>query len=87
LEIVSADVDTGVILVKGAVPGAKGGWVTISDAMKKPITDNIPLPAAIRLNQENASLLQGDQASDDPSANGSKNVEEVTARGESPNED
>jgi large subunit ribosomal protein L3 len=87
LEIVSADEDTGVILVKGAVPGAKGGWVTISDAMKKPINENIPLPAAIRLNQENASLSQGGQASEDPSLSGSKNLEEVNARGENPNED
>jgi large subunit ribosomal protein L3 len=87
LEIVSADEDTGVILVKGAVPGAKGGWVTISDAMKKPINENIPLPAAIRLNQENASLSQGGQASEDPSISGSKNLEEVNARGENPNED
>merc|ERR1712054_450096 len=31
LEVVSTNEETGVILVRGVVPGAKGGWVTISD--------------------------------------------------------
>ena len=35
LTIVDTDVDRGIILVKGAVPGAKGGWVTLCDAVKK----------------------------------------------------
>ena len=48
LEVVSTDEETGVILVRGAVPGAKGGWVTISDAAKKPVNKNVPLPAALR---------------------------------------
>ena len=34
LEVVSTDEAAGLILVRGAVPGAKGGWVTISDAVK-----------------------------------------------------
>ena len=38
LEVVSTNEETGVILVRGAVPGAKGGWVTISDAVKKQLT-------------------------------------------------
>ncbi len=48
LEVVSTDEEAGIILVRGAVPGAKGGWVTISDAVKKPINDDAPLPAALQ---------------------------------------
>ena len=47
LEVVSTNEETGVILVRGAVPGAKGGWVTISDAVKKPANQDAPLPAAL----------------------------------------
>ena len=35
-------------MVKGAVPGSKGGWVTIKDAVKKATPDNVILPAALR---------------------------------------
>jgi large subunit ribosomal protein L3 len=48
LQVVKTDADRGLIMIKGAVPGAKGGWVTIKDAVKKAAPDNIPLPAAIR---------------------------------------
>jgi large subunit ribosomal protein L3 len=48
LEIVRTDADRGLIMVKGAVPGSKGGWVTIKDAVKKAAPAGLPLPAAIR---------------------------------------
>lgn len=48
LQIVKTDADRGLIMIKGAVPGAKGGWVTIKDAVKKPTPDNLVLPAAIK---------------------------------------
>ena len=48
IQIVSVDVDRGLILVKGAVPGPKGGWVTIRDAVKKPAMDGVITPAATR---------------------------------------
>ena len=48
LEVVSTNEETGVILVRGAVPGAKGGWVTISDAVKKPVNQDAPAPAALK---------------------------------------
>jgi large subunit ribosomal protein L3 len=51
LEVVKTDSDRGLIMVKGAVPGSRGGWVTIQDATKKPITDGVPLPAAIKSNK------------------------------------
>ena len=48
LEIVSTDPDRGIILVKGAVPGSKGGYVLLSDALKKPLPEAAPMPAGIR---------------------------------------
>ena len=48
LEVVSTNEETGVILVRGAVPGAKGGWVTISDAAKRPVNKDAPAPAALK---------------------------------------
>ncbi len=48
LQIVSSDDERGLILVRGAVPGAKGGWVLISDAVKKKVDVELPFPAALR---------------------------------------
>ncbi|MDA8585862.1 50S ribosomal protein L3 [Rhodobacteraceae bacterium] len=48
LQVVRTDADRGLIMVKGAVPGSKGGWVTIKDAVKKPIPENVILPAALK---------------------------------------
>ncbi len=48
LEVIRTDADRGLIMVKGAVPGSKGGWVTIKDAMKKKLPDGVPFPAAIK---------------------------------------
>ena len=47
LEVVSTDAERGLILIRGAVPGSKGGWVYISDATKKPRPDEAPYPAAL----------------------------------------
>ena len=48
LEVVKTDVERGLIMIKGAVPGAKGGWVTIKDAVKKKLPEGVPHPAAIK---------------------------------------
>lgn len=48
LQVVRTDSDRGIIMIKGAVPGPKGSWVTVKDAVKKPTPDNLPLPAALR---------------------------------------
>ncbi|MFA5539159.1 MAG: 50S ribosomal protein L3 [Gemmobacter sp.] len=48
LQVVRTDADRGLIMVKGAVPGSKGGWVTIKDAVKKAAPEGLPKPAAIR---------------------------------------
>ncbi len=48
LEVVKTDADRGLIMIKGAVPGSKGGWVTVRDAVKRRAPDGLPTPAAIR---------------------------------------
>ncbi|MBT4829250.1 MAG: 50S ribosomal protein L3, partial [Marinovum sp.] len=49
LQVVKTDLDRGLIMIKGAVPGSKGGWVTVKDAVKKPLPDGVPFPAAIKV--------------------------------------
>ena len=48
LEVVRTDADRGLVFIKGAVPGSKGGWVTIKDAVKKKLPENVPFPAALK---------------------------------------
>ena len=48
LEVVGTDPERGLILVKGAVPGARDGYVRIADAVKKVPPDELPFPCAIR---------------------------------------
>ena len=49
LQVVRTDSERGILMIKGAVPGSKGGWVTIKDAVKKAAPAGIPLPAGIRM--------------------------------------
>ncbi len=55
LQVVRTDADRGLIMVKGAVPGSKGGWVTLKDAAKKPVPENVILPAALKSHAEEAA--------------------------------
>lgn len=47
LEVVKIDEEFNIIMIKGAVPGSKGGWVTVSDAVKKRDIKGAPLPAGL----------------------------------------
>ena len=47
LEVVSIDEENDLILVQGAVPGSKNGWVLLSDAIKKLRPDDAPFPAGL----------------------------------------
>jgi len=48
LEIVRTDVERGLLFVKGSVPGSKGGWLLIKDAVKVPRPSDVPYPASIK---------------------------------------
>ena len=47
IEVVSVDDEDGIILLCGAVPGPKNGWVLISDAIKAKLPEDAPFPAGL----------------------------------------
>ena len=49
LRVVQTDVERGLILVEGAVPGHAGGWIAVRDAIKKPLPKDAPLPGKFRV--------------------------------------
>jgi large subunit ribosomal protein L3 len=55
LKVVQTDVERGLILVEGAVPGNKGGWITLRDAVKKKLPDGAPKPGKFRLPEASAA--------------------------------
>jgi large subunit ribosomal protein L3 len=52
LKVMQTDVERGLILVEGAVPGAKGGWITVRDAVKKVLPKEVPQPGKFRITGE-----------------------------------
>ena len=46
------DVERGLILVKGAVPGTEGTYVKLRDAVKSAAPEGVPMPGAFRRNGE-----------------------------------
>ncbi len=44
IQVVKTDTDRGLIMVRGAVPGSKGGWVLLRDAVKRKLPEGVPLP-------------------------------------------
>jgi large subunit ribosomal protein L3 len=48
LRVVKTDPERGLIMIRGAVPGAKGGWVLLRDAMKRSLPEAAPKPGAFR---------------------------------------
>ena len=47
--VVKTDLDRGLIMVKGSVPGVKGAWVSVRDAVKRKLPDGAPKPGAFKL--------------------------------------
>ena len=48
LEVVRTDPIRGLLFIKGSVPGHKGSWLAVSDAVKLPRPDGAPYPAGLR---------------------------------------
>ena len=65
LKVVGVDAEEGLILIRGAVPGANQSYVLIQDSEKKALVDNVPFPAGLK--------------SDDKPAEEEKPVEEAAA--------
>jgi large subunit ribosomal protein L3 len=55
LTIFRVDVERGLIMIKGAVPGSEGGYVKVSDALKKALPAEVPVPGAFRKQGEEAA--------------------------------
>src|SRR5437868_887465 len=48
LKVVQTDVERGLIMIEGAVPGHKGGWITVRDAVKKALPKEAPKPGKFK---------------------------------------
>ena len=49
LEVVRIDPDRGLIMIKGSVPGSRGGWVMIRDSVKNALPSDAPMPGAFKM--------------------------------------
>ena len=52
VEIAKIDVERGLIMIRGAVPGSKGGWVFVRDAVKRDLPKEAPKPASVKKKAE-----------------------------------
>lgn len=95
LQVVRTDADRGLIMIKGAVPGSKGGWVTIKDAVKKPFPENAILPAglksaadeAAKAAEEAAAQAAAEEAAAAEAAAAEQAAEEAAAEAEAEKKD
>ena len=74
LKVVQTDVERGLILVEGSVPGSKSGWVTVRDAVKKMLPKEAPKPGKFRVSEaaeaktEKKNAKTEDQPKEQPEA-------------------
>ena len=89
LEVVSTDDENGLILIHGAVPGAKNGWVLLSDAIKRARPEDAPFPAGLVTEDVASQAASAEEAGDEQQAAGavteqSAEAAEVTEAKEAP---
>ena len=65
LQVVDVRPEDGLILVRGAVPGAKGSWILLRDAVKKPLPEGVPHPAAFRKLESEQKASQAEAAAEE----------------------
>ncbi len=87
LQVVKTDASRGLILVKGAVPGPKGGWVFVKDAVKKPFPKEAVLPASLKSAKEEALRQAEADAAAAKAAEDSAAAEAESASDEAPTEE
>ena len=73
LEVVRTDAARGLIFVRGSVPGSKGGWLLVKDAVKVAPPEGLPFPGAMRRNADEtatedapAGMIEADAAIERP---------------------
>src|SRR5271163_3610486 len=62
LRVVQLDIERGLILVEGAVPGTAGGWIYVRDAVKKALPQEAPKPGKYRMANAASGGATGDAA-------------------------
>ncbi len=67
LKVRQTDVARGLILVEGAVPGVKGGWIMVRDAVKKKLPSGVPKPGKFKL-ADAAPAAKADQQAPEAAA-------------------
>ncbi len=86
LEVVAIDEEENLVLVKGAVPGAKSGWVFITDAVKKPLPKGIPMPAGLKTSNAVSANKQEEAKVEEAAAEDGNTESQATAEETQPNE-
>ncbi|MBD8734721.1 50S ribosomal protein L3 [Sphingomonas sp. CFBP 13706] len=70
LEIVSTDVERGLLFVKGSVPGSKGGWLFVKDSVKVARHADAPFLAGLKTANSNTAADTPAETTDAPAADG-----------------
>ena len=78
LKVVQTDVERGLILVEGAVPGSKSGWVTVRDAVKKKLPKEVPKPGKFRVSEAAEAKTESEQAK--PASDQASSAEQAAAQ-------
>ena len=81
VEIAQVDVERGLIMVRGAVPGSKGGWVMVRDAVKRPHAD-LPSPASVKKAGEATKAEEAAAEPTEPVREEPKSVDQKAEGGE-----
>ncbi|MBU6234922.1 MAG: 50S ribosomal protein L3 [Alphaproteobacteria bacterium] len=61
LKVVAVDAEDGLILIQGSVPGTKGAWIAVTDAIKKALPKEVPMPAGLKKQQAAAAEAAAEQ--------------------------
>ena len=90
LQVVAADEDRGLIFIKGGLPGSKGSWISLKDAVKKALPSEAPYPAGLKgvhntKNEDNKSSQIENTKLEEAPVEASK--EETPATEEAPKEE
>ncbi len=87
LEIVRTDAARGLIFVRGSVPGSKGGWLLVKDAVKVALPEGVPFPGAMRRNADEtktedapAGMIEADAAIERPVGPTDAEIEAAVAK-------
>ena len=87
LKVVQTDVARGLILVEGAVPGPKSGWILVRDAVKKALPKDAPKPGKFKVAEgekkaDAKNENKAEQKADDAAAQAQKAADDAAKAAE-----